>query len=354
MHDFHRSGGHSRYVAELAAHFRNEHEVHVFANTFHEEPGIIFHRVPAWRANALTLILTFRWNAARLTRGFDGFDIIHDQGLSTSHPHVITAHICNRAWLAARPNAPWKERLFGGIISVLERRQYGDAHAIAVSDRLRQDLETYYGARDNIHVIHHGVDIATFSPSNRALWRKTMRADLGVPEHETLFLFVGDFRKGVEVSLRALERGWLVAVGSTPQALYRALAEELGRADRVIFRSATEEVARYYAAADVLLLPTPYDAFGMVVLEAMAAGLPVIVSEAAGVSELIRDGENGLILRNHSDLAALMERAANTPELGARARETALQHGWDTVARATMAVYEQASRGVRDARRGGK
>ena len=199
VHDYHRSGGHSRYVAELAERYAREHEVHVFANTFHRaEPvgSIRFHRVPAWRANALTLILTFRWNATRLLRG-GSFDIIHDQGLCCARKHVITAHICNAAWAASRKPGSAGERAFGAVVARLEKWQYwqaGSARAIAVSERVREDLAHWYGFHGPATVVHHGVDAQAFSPANRALWRGPARAETGIPADEPVLLFVGDLR----------------------------------------------------------------------------------------------------------------------------------------------------------------
>lgn len=346
VHDYHRSGGHSRYVVELAERFAREHEVHVFANTFRtgDAGSIRFHRVGAWRANALTLILSFRWRATRMLRG-GGFAVVHDQGLCCARPNVVTAHICNAAWSAAREDAPMGERIFGAIAARLEHWQYwrlGQARVIAVSGRVARDLARWYGYRGAPDVIHHGVDAALFSPDQRDRFRDSVRREIGVPAGEPLFLFVGDFRKGAASCIRALERGWLVCVGGAPAEEYRALAETLGRGARVVFHPATDTVEKYYAAADVFLLPSPYDSFGMVALEAMAAGLPVVVSREAGMSELIRDGENGFVLQNPGDLPGAMERALADSVVGSAARETALAHGWDRVAAETMAVYEQA------------
>src|SRR5258707_124100 len=95
VHDYHRSGGHSRYVAELASRYSIEHEVHVFANTFAagEDRRVHFHKIPAWRLNALTTILTFSVPAA-LRVGKD-FDIVHVQGYVGPRGNIVTTHMCN-------------------------------------------------------------------------------------------------------------------------------------------------------------------------------------------------------------------------------------------------------------------
>jgi UDP-glucose:(heptosyl)LPS alpha-1,3-glucosyltransferase len=337
VHDYHRCGGHSRYVAELAERFSKEHEVHVFANTFWTTSNsrVIFHKVPAWRPNALALIFSFAFSASRQLD--DSFDIIHDQGLCAFRKNVITAHICNKAWSQARFCAPWKERLFNFFISRLERWQYcgSKARIVAVSQRVSRDLLRCYGVKSHIDVIHHGVDADAFHAGPCEGCVKT-------------FLFVGDFRKGVKTCIRALSKlpsGTLRCIGSSSPGPYMAFARELGVADRVEFFGQTRDIASQYRCADALLLPTPYDAFGMVVLEAMASGLPVIVSREAGAAELITHGENGLLLDHKDELPDLMRQLQNDPalaaKLSARGRDTALAHSWDEVARETLAVYRE-------------
>ena len=101
VHDYHRHGGHARYVAELASRFKKEHEVHVFASVW-EEPdpdGITFHRVPSWRISALASILTFALPATWMIG--KSFDIIHAQGFTGFKQNVITAHMVQRGWFQA-------------------------------------------------------------------------------------------------------------------------------------------------------------------------------------------------------------------------------------------------------------
>jgi glycosyltransferase involved in cell wall biosynthesis len=337
VHDYNRCGGHSRYVAELAERFSKEHEVHVFANTFWTAPDsrVIFHKVPAWRPNALALIFSFAFCASRYID--DSFDIVHDQGLCSFRKNVITAHICNKAWAQARPCSPLPERIFNFVISRLERWQYSrsKARVVAVSQRVSRDLLRCYGVKSGIDVIHHGVDADSFraGPCEGSV---------------NTFLFVGDFRKGVKTCIRALSQlptGTLRCIGSTPPGPYAAFAKALGIADRVEFSGPTRHIASQYRCADALLLPTPYDAFGLVVLEAMASGLPVIVSREAGAAELINHGENGLILDHKDELPHLMKQLQNdhalAARLSARGRETALAHSWDEVARETMNIYKE-------------
>jgi glycosyltransferase involved in cell wall biosynthesis len=362
VHDYHQSGGHSRYVTELARRFSSEHEVHVFANGIHENGAtkIKFHRVPAWRLSALTTIFTFLLPATEQVNG--SFDIVHAQGLCSLRSDVITAHICNRAWFEARQKndgaVPLKEHLFDRLVSPLEKRLYRSAKknlVIAISEKTRRELTRYYGRATQTTVIHHGVDINQFNPANRGLYRKDVLSQLGLSNDDFVFLFVGDLRKGARTAIKAMENlkgAKLVLVSRTQPASYQQCAEELGVGDRVIICPPTDSIERYYGAADAFVFPTPYDAFGMVISEAMAAGLPVITSREAGAAELITHQQNGLLLDSPADtgeIAQCMKRLIEDSEfcktLGQSAREKMQSCTWDKVAEQTMEVYRQVVAG---------
>jgi UDP-glucose:(heptosyl)LPS alpha-1,3-glucosyltransferase len=362
VHDYHRAGGHSRYVAELASRFAQEHEVHVFANRIEDagETNIHFHKVPAWRANAFTTVLTFALPAT-LQPGWD-FDIVHSQGFCGFRGNVFTAHICNRAWHLAlqklEGGATFRETVFNAFGTTLERMLYRFARhsqVIAISNRVAGDLVRCYRTPLPISVIHHGVDLEVFSPDLKARWRPELRAEYGLADDEPVFLYVGDLRKGARRCIQALaelERGTLLFVSRSQSEPYRQIAQAAGLArERALFLPPTNRVERIYAAADALLLPTPYDAFAMVVSEAMACGLPVVVSREAGASELIEHGVNGLLLENAAsvpELAAHLRSLAQSRSFGARlgsaARRTVESRSWDVVASQTMQVYQQALR----------
>jgi len=244
----------------------------------------------------------------------------------------------------------FRESIFNAVASSLEYTTYrfnNHAAVVAISERVAQDIVRFYRCSKPIYIIRHGVDLRLFSPANRRRWRSGARARYGLPDNETVFLYVGDLRKGADRCLRALsqlQRGRLLFVSRTPIGPYQRMMHDAGLVGRVLFLGATDQVEQIYAAADALLLPTPYDAFAMVVLEAMACGLPVIVSREAGASELIRNGVNGLLLEDASvpELARYMRLlwdARWAAELGRAARESVESRSWDTVAEQTMRVY---------------
>jgi UDP-glucose:(heptosyl)LPS alpha-1,3-glucosyltransferase len=358
VHDYNRSGGHSRYVAELATRFRKEHEVHVFANRIVDDgtPGIHFHHVPAWRSNAFTTVLSFALPATLQVGG--GFDVVHSQGFCGLLGNVFTAHMCNRAWdLALRKfegGATVRESVFNKVTSALEHALYrypGDSEVIAVSERVGRDLAEYYHCPAPMHVIYHGTDVELFSPQVRERWRSEARAQFGVPENEFVYLYVGNLRKGARRCIQALaqiDRGILLCVSPTEPEPYRRFAEECRQAHRVVFASHTKQVEKAYAAGDAFLLPTPYDPFALVVSEAMGCGVPVVVSREAGVAELIRHGVNGLLLEDvtsHEELAGHMRSLQQdrlwAERLGRAGRETVEKMTWDSVAEQTLRVYEK-------------
>jgi UDP-glucose:(heptosyl)LPS alpha-1,3-glucosyltransferase len=217
---------------------------------------------------------------------------------------------------------------------------------------VRQDIAVCYNRRDRAEVVYHGVDVELFHPNPRDLIRGRVRQELGLGEDDFAFLVVGDLRKGAEVAIEALNQtpgARLVLVSRTCPDAYRRKAEEAGVGNRVHFRGPTDAIQAYYAAADALAFPTPYDAFGMVISEAMASGLPVITTREAGAAELIDDGRNALLMSDPSDagqLAALMSRLmvdrSLCQSLGSQAREGIQSRTWDNAADQTMKVYERA------------
>lgn len=202
-----------------------------------------------------------------------------------------------RGWLRIDPHQRSKLRL--------ERATFESSvlrGVICNSAMVRDDVLRHYRIDPRrLHVIENAVDVAFYRPSSDAdVTGRRMRADMGVPEGAFLWLFVGSGfeRKGLGAALRALARrpaGHLAVVGRDHKRRhYKRLAASLGVASRVHFLGRREDVRSCYWAADALIHPALYEPYGLVVLEAMAAGLPVLSSNQCGAARsLIRDGENG-------------------------------------------------------------
>jgi UDP-glucose:(heptosyl)LPS alpha-1,3-glucosyltransferase len=174
-----------------------------------------------------------------------------------------------------------------------------------------------------IGVVPNGVDTERFHPTNRDLHRDATRRELGLDPVQAMVLFVGNSwsRKGLSTAIEAMREweGWaptLVVVGDgSPGPFLEGLPGHV--AARIIFVGRRrDDVQRFYAAADVFLLPTLYEPFGLVILEALASGLPAVVSASAGAAEWLVDGEDAILLKD----------PANAGEVR-RALETVLMNG---------------------------
>ncbi len=166
-------------------------------------------------------------------------------------------------------------------------------------------------------------------------------------------MFAGDYweRKGLRYIIEALSLVprpdvRLLIVGSGDENYYGQLAELKQVRERIVFASHRDNLWEYYAASDVFAFPTIYEPFGLVILEAMASGLPVITSRVAGAADVIIDGVNGLLITDPgdiNDLAAKIKLLLSNAELrkaiGQRARETAERLSRDRASQKTLEVY---------------
>jgi UDP-glucose:(heptosyl)LPS alpha-1,3-glucosyltransferase len=200
------------------------------------------------------------------------------------------------------------------VVLALERRIFTTTPRIVAIARVgKAEIERLYRVPpDRIDVVYNGVDLVRFHPRNRTRLGPTARTEVAIPAQAPLALFVGSGfeRKGLATLLEAmaLRAGspWLVVVGKGSRRLHEALARRLGVADRVVWLGPRPDIERWYAAADVVALPSRYEPFGNVHLEALASGLPVVTSTRAGGAELIEDGKNGAVVDPH-DARALAE-----------------------------------------------
>jgi UDP-glucose:(heptosyl)LPS alpha-1,3-glucosyltransferase len=317
--------------------------------------------VPAVMQRAYTAILSFPL-ALRLVRR--RHDLFHAQGWVAPSADVVTAHIVMAAWRdaarRARVPAPLGERTLGSLVQAREASLLRRARrVIAPSAKARDEIARWYGRTDGVRVVHHGFppvspsapSAISASDSGRAA-RASARRQLGLPPDGIMALFVGDLRKGFEVALEAVRQvpGVRLAVAThTSRGPLLERAARAGVPERVHWLGALERPGPAYAAADFLLHPTIYDSFGLVVAEAMASGLPAVVTRSAGVSELIAHGESGWIVDGEplAGTRAAVQALACDPafrqRLGAGARAVAARRTWDQVAEETLAVYEEAS-----------
>lgn len=357
---YNKEGGIERHTWELVERWSRDNDIHIFASEWAETTQkVTFHKVPTLKRPELLRIPSFVLNNSVMLKNGD-FDIVFNNGCgATFVQDVIVAASLHKAWAEETKKAGLKRFFLNPMhywTFAIERFNYRRKRyrkIIAISEFIKKRLIDYYGLPDeDIVVIHHGVNLEEFNPSKKGIYRAEIRKSFGIAGNDLLLVFTGkEFRrKGLQYVFQALgklrdERVKLIVVGSGEISQFRAIAQRLGIDRNIFFIGHSSDVARYYAASDVFILPSTFDAFGMVVLEAMASGLPVIVSRNMGASEIVADGEEGIVLKNYFDYNEIAESVRwliETPSLkgkwGANARSKAEKFSWDIVAEKTLEV----------------
>lgn len=222
---------------------------------------------------------------------------------------------------------------------------------ICNSRMVKNEIKQRFGLPDaRLHVIYNGVDLVRFIPSVKAN-RSERLASIGVPQNAKIVLFVGSGfeRKGVPALLDAFARLqrdqiFLLIVGKDRREnKYRERARKLGIETRVRWLGPQPDVQQWYGCADVFVLPTLYDPFPNAALEAMACGVPIVVSSQCGAAEIVRDGWNGFIVTNPWQVDSLVEKIDavldSAVPLDVNARKTAETFDMRSMARQLAELY---------------
>lgn len=352
IHKFSPAGGAERACAALARGLRSRgHEVHVFARQIARGSDVVPHPVPP---DGFFRQQCFADRVRALLRR-EPFDIVHSFTRTSSQDILRLGGGVHREFLARTdplysPLGRWWRRLrpeerFELTLEAESFAPQASRRIVAVSARVREEAIRHYGvSADRIVVIHNGVDAEEFRPDPEA--RRAVRAELGLAADAYVLLFSGSGfrRKGLAFAVRAVDR--------VPAATLLVAGE--GRVPghpRVRPLGRRADLPRLCAAADALLLPTLYDPFPNAALEAMASGIPVIVSRVAGVSEII-DGDS-LVVEDPTDVEALaqlvrrLEDPAVRLPLGEAARRKALQYPLERVLEANLRLYDDVLRSKR-------
>ncbi len=244
-----------------------------------------------------------------------------------------------------------------------ERRQYGQEQPrpqfVAVSRRIADEMRRFYAVpEERLHVVHNGVDVDRFCPERCARMRDTARRTWGITPDTVCFLLVAHdfYLKGLrELVLAAAHlkriggRFCILVVGRGSPRPFSRLARRLGCDDYLRFAGAIAEVEPAYAAADVYVHPSWYDAFSLAVLEAWSCGLPVITTRFTGASELMTPRQEGYLIDTPAHTGELAERmrelldADLRSRMGRLGRLLAEQHAEEENFRRMVSIFEGAA-----------
>jgi UDP-glucose:(heptosyl)LPS alpha-1,3-glucosyltransferase len=360
-------GGAESYVVNLSKHLCDlGHEVHVFANSWDtvSDSRIIFHHVPMVSFYSPLKNLTFAFNVRHLLKRehFDivnGFSQVYPQDIYRMgdglHLHFLHTHYTSRVKRFLHYLNPRHLTILFIERQIFSPKNY--YYVVANSEMCKRQAVNYYQVpEERIEVIYNGVDGERFNPEVRERYCSAIRKRLNISEKEQVILFVSRNygRKGLHLLIECLpllkekeNAIKLVVVGRGDPAPYQRLASNYGLKDRLLFVGEEKILEQYYGAADLLVLPTLYDPFSNVCLEALACGLPVITTRSNGAAELIEEGKNGYLIKNARDkeeLAqkiALLLREEVSEETGRNAAASVTHYTIAENAKKTLALYEK-------------
>jgi UDP-glucose:(heptosyl)LPS alpha-1,3-glucosyltransferase len=360
-------GGAEGFAAELTERLARDprFEFHVFANRWIQSSDrVSFHRVPIISFPKFLTTPSFAFFADRRIRQA-GIDLIH------THERIFRADLFT---MHGVPHRYWVREVRRKGMSLYDRATVRVEGRLIVDPRCRLFLPVsglteeifiheYGVAPERVQVVHPGVDSARYEGLDRFHCREDLVRRFGIAPGERIILFVSmNFEiKGLDALIKALALlagdpsappFRLLVAGKGNVRKYRELASSLGIGGRVIFTGVlpSAELPSVYAAADLYAMLSRFDTFGMVVLEAMAASLPVLVSDHVGAKDLVRDGINGFVVSADAGPEQIAGKLASLlPEevrerMGRAARETARENTWDAAAARVTGIYEELLR----------
>jgi UDP-glucose:(heptosyl)LPS alpha-1,3-glucosyltransferase len=354
-------GGAEQFAAELTGKLcsKPQDTFQVFANRWQSNSqAIAFHKIPIISFPKFLTTISFAWFVERAIRR-DNFSLVH------SHERIFAADLFT---LHGIPHRYWVHHIRQKSMSLYDRAtawvedrlvyEGGCKKFIAVSGLTKAIfLQEFPINPDRVCVIHPGVNLFDYAHKNKDGVRHAVRRALGIGDTDPVIIFASmNFEiKGLDDILHSLARlkkqnsnFKLIVAGKGNIKKYEKIAKETQIAGNVIFTGmvSKDNLIDLYLAGDLYMMLSKFDTFGMVVLEAMAAGLPVMISSHVGARDLVREEKNGFIISDTSDYDYIASRLHLLLDenirrrMSAAAYQTAAENTWDSVAAKYSDLYQ--------------
>lgn len=358
------SGGISKVACQLAEGLRKK-GYRVSTLTLEQDPSlekkdlgrVIRFTTPGWFSILppyLNKYLRTRWFTRKVHQIFK---------VKNRDPHTITishrdsfgadiaiGHSCHKEALKVKKKSGlglWILNPMHPFYLKQERRIFQKPYSrlAAISRSIAEEYMRYYGIpEDRVRIIPNGVDTLTFNPDRKIQCSQEIRKQLNIPDNVKLLLFVGNEfkRKGLEILINSLTKipegipVHLCVLGEADPQPFQRQCQEKGLEDRVHFLGRREDAPLFFSAADLFVLPVNYEPFGLVGIEAMSSGTPVLATETGGIIDYLVSGKNGFFIkRDAEDLAEKISLLLQDRDLWAYcsrgARKKALEYNWDAI-----------------------
>lgn len=373
-HFFPHKGGAESAVYQLACYLKNkQQDVHILTQNFDEKlkTQFVFHPLPiSLKIGGLSTLLFGKKVGLEVQK--QDFDIVLGfnktwQGMNCFQPHGGTTLASRQQNIQVYPSTWgrfWKKvaHLFSlkqGLFLWIERQQYQktDCTFFALSQMVKGHMQKFYQVPESqIQVIYNGVDLSKFHPEQKPIFRQQLEEQHPELCGKIVFLFVAhNFKlKGLAPLIQAFAQAGLpsekfccLILGRGKKAPFQKLIQQYEMEPNFLFLEADTEPEKYFCASDVFVHPTFYDPCSLVLLEAMAAGLPCLTSKFNGAGELLKHGESGLIVEhpwNILEMASYLrqfQEADFREKLGKSARSVAEEYPWERSFEAMFQVFQQ-------------
>ena len=365
-----RAGGTERDLLQTAAGLSARgHEVHLFCAEYGSAPpaSVTTHRIPVPPLGRTVRMLTLAARAPRIVARAKcdlivGFGRLASQDVIRSGGGTHRGFLRQLAREGGLPRRAWQAlSVYHRTLLELEKRQFAPGNfrlIIAVSEKVKRDIVCNYAVpAERIAVLYNGVDTGRFDPELRAAARVPLRRRWKIPDDAPLVLFVGSGfrRKGLDRLLSLWESSrltdvFLLIVGADHRMMHYQARANATAPGRIVFTGRQDDIENYYAAADIVALLSLQEAFGNVLLEALASGLPVLTTPNVGAAEILRTTATGAVIDWTSErsmvedkLLDLLQNSRNR-DARAQARRLAENYSWDKHFSALELLLAQARR----------